>query len=396
MGRRVTVLVLGGRLTPNLVGILALRPAAVEFIVSEDTPARYEEIYEVLRQVTDLDRSAEPHYLPAYDFIANRDVCLAVAQRHPESEIIFDISSAPKIMGFAAYEVARFLHQRAVFVDTANGRLIDLVPPSATPVPIAINLTQYLACYGRRPEPTFDFQKLSVSQEQAIKAASYLATAGLAAVEAMDKLRSWSQGKGKRTIPFKKTQPLSPEAREVLRQLESFGLITNLQEQPDGRVQYTILNEMDWKYLEGTWLEVYVWHQVLQCRDEQGQPMFRESQVGLSFEIPSDGARKQIDVGYIYHGQMIHVSCKTGSKPFKTQYLDELRAVSSLIGGRFTSRLFVTNAFPPPETDSDYNDYKRFLSQAKDREIVVVTGEELPEVGAILKEQALRPTYSRI
>ena len=393
MGRRVTVLVLGGRLTPNLVGVLALRPAAVEFIVSKDTPTRYEEAYEVLGQIADLDRSAKPQYLSAYDFVTNRDACLAVAQKHTNAEIIYDISSAPKIMGFAAYEVARFLHQRAIIVDTANGRLIDLVPPSTAPVPIEIDLAQYLACYGRRPEPTFDFKKLSVSQRQAIDAASYLATAGRAAVEAMDKLRSWSQGKGKRTIPFKKTQPLSSGARDVLRRLESFGLITNLREQPDGRVQYTILTDMDWKYLEGAWLEVYVWHQVLQCRDEQGQPMFQESQVGLSFEIPSNGARKQIDVGYVYHGQMIHVSCKTGSKPFKTAYLDEIRAVSSLIGGRFTSRLFVTNAFPPPETDPNY---AHFLDQAKDREIVVVTGKELPEVGAILKEQALRPTYSRI
>ncbi|RMF29269.1 MAG: DUF1887 family protein [Chloroflexi bacterium] len=393
MSHRVTVLILGGRLTPNLIGILLLRPKAVEFIVSEDTPTRYKDVFEVLRQVVDLDRSAVPQYLSAYDFIANRDACLAVVQRHTDAELIFDVSSAPKIMGLAAYEVARFFHQRAIVVDTANGRLIDLVPPSAVPVPIEIDLAQYLACYGRRLKPTFDFERLSVPQQQAIDAAVYLATAGPAAVEAMDKLRSWSQGKGKRTIPFKKTRPLSSDAREVLRQLESFGLIANLQEQPDGRVQYTILNDMDWKYLEGTWLEVYVWHRVLQCRDEQGRPMFQESQVGLSFEIPSNGARKQIDVGYVYRGQMIHVSCKTGSNPFKTEYLDEIRAVSSLIGGRFTSRLFVTNAFAPPDTDSDYT---RFLAQAKDREIVVVTGEELPKIGTILKEQASRPTYPRI
>ncbi len=393
MSKRVTVLVLGGRLTPNLVGILTLKPMVVEFIVSKDTPTRYTEICEVLEQFTELDHSAAPRYLSAYDFVANRDACLTIAQNYTDAEVIFDISSAPKVMGFAAYEVARFLNCRAVIVDTANGRLIDLVPPSTAAVPIEVDMAQYLACYGRRPEPTFDFERLSVPRERAIEAASYLATGGSAAVEAMDKLRSWSQGKGKRTIPFNKTQPLSPEAREVLKRLEFFGLIANLQEQPDGRVQYTIQNEMDWKFLDGTWLEVYVWHQVLQCQDDQEQPMFKENQVGLSFEIPSDGARKEIDVGYVYHGQMIHASCKTGSRPFRTEYLDEIRAVSSLIGGRFTSRLFITNALPPPETDPDY---ARFLAQAKDREIVIVTGKELPEVGAILKKQALQPVYPRI
>ncbi len=393
MSKRVTVLVLGGRLTPNLVGILTLKPMAVEFIVSEDTRPRYTEICEVLEQFAKLGYSAAPQYLPAYDFVANRDACLEIAQKYADVEVVFDVSSAPKVMGFAAYEVARFLNCRAVIVDTANGRLIDLVPPSTTAVPIEITLEQYLACYGRRPEPTFDFERLSVSREQAIETASYLATAGRAAVKVMDKLRSWSQGKGKRTIPFSKTQPLLSEERDVLRRLESFGLIANLQERPDGRVQYIIQNEMDWKFLEGTWLEVYVWYQVLQCQDDQGQPMFKENQVGLSFEIPSDGARKEIDVGYVYHGQMIHASCKTGSKPFRTQYLDEIRAVSSLIGGRFTSRLFITNAFPPSE---EAPDYERFLAQAKDRGIVIVTGKELPEVGAILKKQALCPNYSRI
>jgi hypothetical protein len=394
MSKRVIVLILGGRLTPNLVGILALKPTTVEFIVSEDTRTRYTEIREVLKQFADLDYAAEPRYLSAYDFVANRDTCLTIAQRHVGAEVVFDVTSAPKVMGFAAYEAARFLHSRAIIVDTANGRLIDLIPPSTDFVSTDIDVVQYLACYGRRPEPTFDFTKLSVSQQQAIEAASYLATAGPAAVEAMDKLRSWGQGKGKRTIPFNKTQSLPSDVRDVLRRLESFGLIVNLQERPvDGHVQYTIQNEMDWKYLEGTWLEVYVWYQALQCRDNYGQPMFQENQVSLSFEIPSDGARKQIDVGYVYLGQMIHASCKTGSSPFKTVYLDEIRAVSSLIGGRFTSRLFITNAFPPSEANRDY---ENFLAQAKDREIVIVTGKELPEASANLKQQALQPKYSRI
>jgi len=393
MSRRVAVLTLGGRLTPNLVGMLALQPSAVEFIVSEDTPTRYAEICTVLEQFIGLDQVSEPRYLSAYDVVANRDACRAAAQGHTGAEVIFDVTSAPKVMGFAAYEVARFLHQRAVIVDTANGRLIDLIPPTSATMPIAVTLDQYLACYGRRPVPTFDFDKLSVERQQAIEAARYLATAGEAAAKVMDKVRSWSQGRGKRTIPFERTQPLASEARDVLRKIESFGFITGLQEQADGRVRYTILNDMDWKYLEGIWLEVFVWDRARQGLDDGGHLLLRDNDLDFSFEIPSDGARKEVDVAYVYHGQLIHASCKTGSNPFRTQYLDELRAVSSLIGGRFTSRLFITNAFPPPETDPDY---QRFLAQANDREIVVVTGKELPNVGSILKQQALHPKYWRI
>jgi hypothetical protein len=296
-------------------------------------------------------------------------------------------------MGFAAYEAARSLQQRAIIVDTAHGRIIDLIPPTAATVPIEITLEQYLSCYGRQPVPAFSFDKLSVSPQKAIEAAHYLAHGGEIAVEALDHLRSCSQGKGKRTIPFKKTKPLSPQVRGVLRELEAFGLIANLQEREDGRVRYTILNEMDWKYLEGTWLEVFVWDQVRHCQDDQGNPLFRPQDLGLSFEILSDGACKEIDVGYVYHGQLIHASCKTETKSFKTRYLDELRAVSSLVGGRFVSRLFITNAFPPPPDDPDYG---RFLTHAQEREIVVVTGQTLPQVSEILKRQALYPNYWRI
>jgi len=69
------------------------------------------------------------------------------------------------------------------------------------------------------------------------------------------------------------------------------------------------------------------------------------------------------------------------------------RVTIFILGGRFASRLFVTNQFPPPETDKDY---MKFLAQAKDREIVVVTGETLPNISQILRDEALRPTYWRI
>lgn len=395
MTQRVSVLVLGGRLMPNWLGILALRPNAVEFVVSSDTPGRYDEACQVLTQLADLNVACEPKLASAYSFVETRNACLAIAQAHPGAELIFDVTSAPKVMGFGAYEVARFLLQRAIVVDTANGRIINLTQPSDELVGIKVPLEQYLACYGRRPVRTFSFERLSVSQENAIAATRYLVEAGPPAVEVMSRLRSWNQGKGKRTIPFRKTQPILVEQLAVLRQLEVFGLISNLRQQDEGRVSYTLLNDADANYLNGTWLEVYVWDQARQCVDEEGAAFFDECD--FSFEIPSDGARKEIDCGCMYRGQLIHCSCKTESSPFRTVYLDKLRAVSALIGGHFTSRLFVTNAFPPSEMERGaYGDYQRFLAQAKDRETVVVTGRELQRIAEILKREATRPTYPRI
>jgi len=395
MTNRVSVLILGGRLAPNWLGVLAVRPDAVEFVVSSDTPGRYEEACQVLTQLADLDVACEPKLVSAYSFVETRNACLDIAQGYPGAELIFDVTSAPKVMGFGAYEVARFLLQRAIVVDTANGRIINLTQPRDELVGIQVPLEQYLACYGRRPVRTFSFERLSVSQEHAIAAARSLVEAGPPAAEVMSRLRSWNQGKGKRTVPFRRTRPISPEELAVLRQLEAFGLISDLRQQDDGRVSYMLLNDADANYLNGMWLEVYVWDQARQCVNEKGTPFFDECD--FSFEIPSNGARKEIDCGCMYRGQLIHCSCKTESSPFHTAYLDELRAVSALVGGHFTSRLFVTNALPPSEEEHGaYRDHQRFLAQAKDRETVVVTGHELRRIAETLKREAARPTYARI
>jgi len=56
----------------------------------------------------------------------------------------------------------------------------------------------------------------------------------------------------------------------------------------------------------------------------------------------------------------------------------------------------VTNVHPPDEKSGGWQDYQSFLQQARDREIVVVTGDRLTDIGAILKREAKRPTYWRV
>jgi hypothetical protein len=48
------------------------------------------------------------------------------------------------------------------------------------------------------------------------------------------------------------------------------------------------------------------------------------------------------------------------------------------------------------EGDSASKDFRRFLNQAKDREIVVVTGEQLVALPDVLRREAVKPTYQRI
>jgi len=389
------VLLVGGRATPNVLGVMTYRPDAVEYIASRDESNRFEDTRAVLEGFPWLAANAPPRWTDAFDAQAIRAACDEAVAAHPDATFIFNVTCATKVMAIVAYEYARTHGWPAIYIDTAHRRSIHLTEPISERRLTLPRLEEYLACYGRRPEQTFDLERLSVTQEQALAAARILASGGQPANQLLRMIRRWGQGSGRRVMRTKGEHPVSPEARQILDALVAQGLIQHPLDLPDGHMQWEIACDEDFNYLCGTWLEAYVWDQANKCRDDKGQPLFDD--VRFSLEIPSDGARKEIDVACMYQGQLLHCSCKTEANPFKTATLDELRAVSSLVGGRFCTRLFVTNAFPPPESSTgSRREFERFLAQARDREIVVVTGDRLPAIGEELKQQAIRPTYRRV
>ena len=209
-------------------------------------------------------------------------------------------------------------------------------------------------------------------------------------------IRRHGEGKGKRTCRVAKHQPNEAESA-VWRKLVSVGVVERIEDR-EATFSFTLKSDADFEFLKGGWLELFVWNEARSQRTNAGAPIFDDAL--FNFEIPTDasGARKEIDVGLMVAGQMIHCSCKAGSKGiWATDFLDELSAVSSLIGGRFCSRVFVTSKIAAVQGDPDWTDYERFLNQAKDRQIVVVTGENLAHVGARLASEASnKPTYPRI
>ncbi|HID65096.1 MAG TPA: DUF1887 family protein [Anaerolineae bacterium] len=395
MSKTVMVLLVGGRAAPNVLGVMTYRPDAVEYVVSEDEPHRYEETRAVLEGFSWLAADASPRWTDAFNVQAIRVACGEAVDAHPDANFIFNVTCATKVMAIVAYEYALTHGWPAIYIATAHRRSIQLTEPFSEQRLIPLRLEEYLACYGRRPEQTFEFERLSVTQEQALAAARILASAGQPANQLLAMVRRWGQGSGRRMVQTRGNQPVSPDVRQVLDALIAQGLIQHPIELPNGQLQWEIACDADFNFLCGTWLEVYVWDQTRQCRADKGQPLFDD--VRFSLEIPSDGARKEIDVACMYQGQLLHCSCKTETNPFKTATLDELRAVSSLVGGRFCTRLFVTSAFPPPESSTGTRrEFERFLAQARDREIVVVTGDRLPAIGEELQQQAIRPTHRRV
>lgn len=377
--RPVLLVLLGGRLTPALISVLHYQPAAIECVVSEDQVGLVGELRKWL-SATDLrsidvrDRSVDPH-----DVQATTRACLEAAAAHASGEMILNLTCGTKPMAIGAYEAAKALAAEAVYLDTGSQRLIDLLRSGSSAARVQLSLRDYLAFFGRRPRR---MHTRPIALHAAAETAGYLARTGEPARMAIEWLRQNKQKGGWPQQVTCSALGLSEGSRSVLRGLAERRLLADLRESGD-TVSYRILSEREWLFLDGEWLEVYVWSEARSALGRDG-PAFDECAWGV--KIPSDaGDEKEIDVAAMHRGQLVLCSCKTG-KQFQTSALDELRAVADLVGGKYCTPVYVTNNTGPGAP---------FLEAAVARQTVVVSGERLLDVGSILAREAQNPTYGR-
>lgn len=377
------VLLVGGRQIPNFLGVMLLRPNKVHFLLSKGSENLLDPLYETLTKVEGLVLPDRDQIKPidANDFQANISALEHILNKYPNAQVSFNLTCSSKVMAIAAYEVARERKDiKTFYVDTSNGRIVWFKGKEADEMPIKISIEQYLTMYGRKPVFKDIFSKLTFSQEAAIKSANILASGCGKYLAFLERIRG-TQGSGSRKVAIKNEIEINLALR-----LAELGIVDYSEENG-----YLIIrSNEDWNFLKGEWLEVFVWHEVKKLQEQTQEPFFDDFAVSL--EIPMEGAKKEIDLACIYRAQLIHCSCKTGKNSFETRHLDELSAISNLIGGRFCTRVFATDRLLP----NDLSAAKSFLDQAKQREIVVVTGKELPSIGDILKKQAKNPDYQRI
>lgn len=377
----VQVLLVGGRQAPNLLGVLWRRPKRVEFVISEDERGKLETLRAALEGMAFLEKPdpGGAKMVDGTEFHHSIKACEEIIEKYADKQVVFNITCGSKIMALAAFEVARRYGCGAFYVDTRKKRIIWL-GGSIQAHPFVLTIEQYLSAYGRKPYEKRIFKDLTFSPDQACEAARILATGGIGAADFLGRVRPL-QGRGPWEIPIG-----SPDEENVAHRLADVQALDFMKD--TGRIR--ICSTHDLHFFRGTWLEVFVWSETQKQLDND-EPIFDEVKVAV--EIPAGVARKELDVVCLYKGELIHCSCKTGNEAFSTEHLDELSAISGLIGGRFCTRVFITN-----ERFSNSGSKRReeFLEQANQREIVVVTGQELPHVGQILREQALRPMFPRV
>ncbi len=375
------LILIGGRQTPNVLSAQFLRPDVIAPIASREAmrPGEaWEKVRRVLEQLS--PQVLDPHTVDAFDLNDIRAQCAAAMGRFPDARWVCNITCATTIMSIGAYEVGLMRNASVWYFDTAGRRVVTLAgqPPDGDPYRLSVE--NYLQIYNRSAQPT------PPPLTSWVTLARQMAQAPDEAIEFREILRR-AGASVRFTQPRRLELPsLTPIMVQWCQQAQNAGFISALRTHSN----YHEIHQADgafWDFVNGAWLEIYAWDaaQRAGCFDDCRPGIKMPAQGGLS-------PMNQIDLAATYAASLLIAECKTEIQPFRTEHLDQLRAIASMIGGSFVGALFITAR---SQHKADAQALAAFRAQAQMRQIVVVTGDQLDQLPDILKREAIRPTFPR-
>lgn len=382
MARTALLILVGGRPVPNILTAQYLRPDLIVPIASHEAMGTdWPRLEPILAQLCRGD-VAEPLEVDAFSITDTYTAVEEVLARYPDVAWTFNITGATKLMSIGAYEAGRQHGATVWYLDTNTRRVVSLAGAAVGDEMYRMRVVDYMAAYGRFPEanspppssPWLVFATHLADQPRAAMVfRDALVTAGLYA-------KDYRVGQPLVLPADDSTVRMCMMAREA-------GMIPEYTV-ASARVHFTPFTTDLKDFMAGLWLELYAW---VAARDAG---CFDDYRYGLV--IPGNGDRNELDLALTYSASLVIAECKVENKPFKTPHLDKLRSIASMLGGNFVGRMFITSQVV---SDQNRNEYKQFCDKAKERQVVVVTGEQLGSLSALLCREAgvdnTRPTYAR-
>ncbi|MBX7223832.1 MAG: DUF1887 family protein [Blastocatellia bacterium] len=397
MTKQALLILVGGRPTPNLLTALHLQPELIVSLVSSESLSNGD--WEKTKTgLTNLCPRAVlvQKIVDAHDLDQIKEVCEEAIKELPETDWIFNLTCASKIMFLGAYEIARSRSIPAWYLDTPTQRVVPLTGFPAQFNPFRLSVEEYFRMHGRemhcqmdKPSPTMMKMVQSFAQ-----VAGRVKTFRQQLLDAQANLLK----KDECRAVILKTKNQAANQQKLLEAFQNLGLISGFANVPPGSANWEVrLNgHRLWKFVNGDWLEIWAWV----AAQEAG--CFEDAQFNIKLPL-EDRAKaaptNELDFAATCQASLVIAECKTDAEPFKNEkgYLDKINSVATLVGGNAVSRLFISSRPTPFPGDKQF---QNFLAQAKERRIVVVTGEELPRLSRILKREAgadpqQPPTFGR-
>ncbi len=382
--RKKALLVLaGGRPSADILALLYLQPHLVVIIAPHEWP--YQKTYVDIAHTVPSCEVKVISNVDVFDIEACIKACTKACLPYPDTEWewIFTTSTAAKVMSLAGYELAKQKSIPCWQVDLLHERVISLVKETEVNTQRFFHLTvdEYMKNYGYA-----------------------IANRGLEGYDYKSKLMAWGNIAQElvfssdtdsilgllrdKKVGHKTTLPQELKASTLLQSLEKSGLLEITYEGSDCISVHTTSHKSARFLGTGDWLEFYIWHEIINAGFAD------DCQWDIS--ILNERVKFNIDLALTYKARLLIAEfCTSRSVLHLDQYLARLDSNANLLGGGYVSKIFIINQ--PSAVNSSYNRYyDTFWERAKLRNIVVVTKEDLPSIGGILKREMTSPTYTRI
>jgi len=378
------LILVGGRTVTNILVAQHLRPDVIVPIASQESlkPGEaWSQIETVLRKICPTGLR-DPIPVNGFNIDQVKAACQKTVNDYSETDWVFNLTPATKIMSFGAYEIARGIGASAWYLDSDSSQTIALCGKAPEGSLYKLCVEDYLASYGRTitafgqvPDPrrTDLACKLALKPEDAMKFRDTLRNSGFNQV----KRHQTKQGR------------LTSQAKYIAEMCEfsyKASLLDKWNNISGGAIEISVDGCDLWQFFDGLWLEIYAYEAAKQAG------CFEDVRYGLT--TPGEHGENQIDLLATRNGVMWIAECKT-EKEFQVEHLDKLTAIASLIGDDYVGRLFISSKTIPEGDSNLAKSFSDFCEQARARRIVVVKGDDLKNLPEILKHQALKPTYAR-
>ncbi|MBC5796849.1 DUF1887 family protein [Sphaerospermopsis sp. LEGE 00249] len=388
MSEKVMLVLIGGRsAVPPVAGVLQFLDDIdkIKFLICQG-----EQFLQYQKNVENLIKQKRPNLLfnKETDLISVDpskfdDVYIAVEKLCQDVDTLkyVNLTSAPQTMAISVYSYVQEKY-KDVLIFSINTNQSQIIPLVFGKQPVAFNqrltVKDYVTMYGFNIFQKNDQYESSSYLEELVK---YIVDNIESSIAILSLIRSIAGEDIKPPKGLKISEKelskldISSEILEsFLRKLEKFSIIKNLEISITG-IKFKLETKEEYAFLKGDWLEIFTYYSAKKCN-------FDSVEMGVHI----NNYRGEIDVFCLNNTNALICECKTGKK-LDSDDLSILNSKAEKLGGNYCVKLFITS-----ECEVD----EKFINQAKNNKVVVISGKELKNLTDILIQQMQNPTYKRL
>ena len=389
MSEKVMLVLIGGRsAVPPVAGVLQFLNDIdkIKFLLCQDKEEQYLQYKKSVENV--IKQKRQDLVFNESDVITVNpnnfdEVYLAVENLCQDVEDLkyVNLTSVPQTMAISVYSYVqeKYKNVLAFSVNTNQSQIIPLVF-GKQPVPFNKRLTveNYINMYGfnifqknQKYENNNDLENLVKYIVDNIEPSGLILSLirSLAGEDIKPPKRLKISEK-----ELSKLQISSEHLESFFKKLEYFSIINNVEISNTG-ISLMLETKENYAFLKGEWLEIFAYYAAKKCN-------FDSVEIGVEI----DNYRGEVDVFCLNNANAMICECKTGKK-LDSDYLSILNSKAGKLGKDYCVKLFIT---------SEYELDEKFINQAENNKVVVVSGKELINLTEILAKQMQYPTYPRL